>query len=108
MERNCRSWGTFRTGPTLMAKRKQPEAYGVESNPDVDEGRGTFQGKETHVSGNAALEGNLMTGWIIGKVSSDKGASSSSLVEDAELVVEEDWEVETFWSLLVRAGYTNW
>lgn len=49
-----------------------------------------------------------MLGRAIDEAPGDEDTSRTDTVKVAELVVEDGEEVETFWSLLARAGYTTW
>ena len=87
-----------------MAKRKQHEAYTVEPTPTVAEGREVSRGKEPSGSEKTVVTTQLQTSEATGKATGDPGAGSSTPVATAE----EEQGVETFWSLLARAGYTTW
>lgn len=66
-----------------MAKCKQPEAYIVEPNSTVVEGRDASQGKETTGSKKAVVENRLSPSWTTGEVTGDPGAGSSIPVATA-------------------------
>ena len=84
-----------------MGKRKQPEKDTIELTVGVDEARNAVQVENSQGD-------TLLKGWIIGDGPVDDNADSPVTTVDPELEREDGWEVEAFWALLTRAGYTRW
>lgn len=91
-----------------MTKRARPEEDVTELPPDNGEHSGEVMSEERLEVNQEGLTVELTIVVVVGEATREEGVTVPEEVVAAELAAEEDLDDGSFWSLLMRVGYTHW